>query len=395
ILDGILSWNSIPEFQFLSSMNAGTTYFISAVIADTGADGLPDLADPCRAVSSATPVTFYKYPIAFAGEDQLIGCNSQGITLSSAGSSNGPSFDYNWSSLTGILDGNPTDAQIIALSDGDYVLRVTQNIAGCVTFDTIQISLHQLSIDQLQINIIQPLCFGDCTGEIEIINATPDLFFDFGDGNFTNETLFDLVCSGTYPITVMDSLGCTRDTIVFIETQDPVEVSLGPDLKITIGDSVILIAQTYITTTGFNWFAADSCTSCVQITVAPLATTIYSVEVTDENLCTATDAIIVTVDFASEIFVPTVFSPNGDNINDRFVIGASRGLASIDHIEIYDRWGNKVFEENNFTPGDETHSWDGSYRGSMVNSGVYVFSIDAVFNDGRPLHLKGDITLLR
>ncbi len=396
---GIISWNTSPEFQFLAGMMAGTTYFISAVIGDEGAGGLPQLNDPCLDISPGTPVTFYKAPLAIAGEDQLLGCIVQGVTLSALGSSNGPTFEYLWSSINGTLEGSTDASEITALTEGVYILKVTQNIAGCVAYDSVTITRSELNITQLQLTSMPPLCVNDCNGTIDILNAPSSLLFDFGDGNFTNITLFTLACSGIQTITVMDSLGCTRDTTVTLTSPLPVIVNLGPDVNIILGDSISLTAQTDPAITIFDWAGVSSCITCPEIIVSPLATTTYTVVVTNENQCTATDDLLVTVEVIEEeidnIFVPTVFSPNGDGINDRFIIGAGDGLTTIHLLEIFDRWGSKIFEAKDFSPSDMAKSWDGSFRNSPVNAGVYVYKMDAVFDSGTPIHLTGDITVLR
>lgn len=68
------------------------------------------------------------------------------------------------------------------------------------------------------------------------------------------------------------------------------------------------------------------------------------------------------------IFIPNVFSPDGDHTNDTFqVIG--RGLDHLS-IEIYNRWGEMVFEAPNLN-----ESWDGNYRGKPCPIGTYVYQL--------------------
>ncbi len=396
---GIISWNTIPEFQFVPGMLASTTYFISAVTGDEGPGGLPQINDPCLAVSPGTPVTFYKDPVAVAGADQVLGCTAPGVTLRAVGSSIGPTFEYFWSTINGLLDGSPDSADITALSDGTYILKVTQNIAGCVALDTVTVTQHELDIDQLLLTGAPPLCVDDCNGIITILNSPMSFLFDFGDGNFSSDTSYNLACSGIHTIMIMDTLGCTRDTNITLPSPTELTVSLGPDVTILPGDSVTLNAQSDQAITNFNWPGASTCIACPQIIVSPLSTTTYIVVVTDDNQCTASDELLVTVETIKEeidnIYVPTVFSPNGDGINDRFVIDAGKGFTTIQHLEIFDRWGSKIFDVKDFSPSDLNTSWDGSFRNALVNPGVYVYKLNAVSDSGTPIHLSGDLTLLR
>jgi gliding motility-associated-like protein len=88
------------------------------------------------------------------------------------------------------------------------------------------------------------------------------------------------------------------------------------------------------------------------------------------------------------VYVPNVFTINGDAINDRLVVG---GLFIEEYkINIFDRWGNKVFESN-----DRDISWDGSFNGKPMPSGVYVYVIEVIGRSKQKVELTGTVTLIR
>jgi len=98
----------------------------------------------------------------------------------------------------------------------------------------------------------------------------------------------------------------------------------------------------------------------------------------------------------ARIFIPTAFSPNSDSVNDVFI---PEGLSVIINPElpgqkydfkIYNRWGELVFETNDFMKG-----WDGKYKGVIVQPGVYIYSVYAQGYDGHRFYLTGDVTVLR
>jgi gliding motility-associated-like protein len=90
------------------------------------------------------------------------------------------------------------------------------------------------------------------------------------------------------------------------------------------------------------------------------------------------------------VFIPNVFSPNRDNINDGFRIEFDKeGLLRFE-VSVYDRWGAVVF-----TSGDPAFEWLGDYLGRDLNPGVYVYRILIEREGERPLRLKGDVTLVR
>ena len=71
---GIIYWNSIPDFEFVTGMIADQIYYISAVVGNKGVNGLPDIGDPCLSISNATPIVFYSAPIKRRPE--ITNCNT-------------------------------------------------------------------------------------------------------------------------------------------------------------------------------------------------------------------------------------------------------------------------------------------------------------------------------
>ena len=98
--------------------------------------------------------------------------------------------------------------------------------------------------------------------------------------------------------------------------------------------------------------------------------------------------ITTTTEEEKEFFIPEIFSPNGDEINDIFYI-RGKGIDWI-LLRIYDRWGEMIFESKDINTG-----WDGRFRGKLMNSGVYVYHLQGAFLTGEEIDEKGDITLVK
>lgn len=97
-----------------------------------------------------------------------------------------------------------------------------------------------------------------------------------------------------------------------------------------------------------------------------------------------------------DVYVPNIFSPNGDGINDHFLVFTnSEALPSITYFRIFDRWGGLVMENYDVTPNDPNQGWDGTENGKPVNPGVYVWAINLNYQDGSSETIKGNVTLLR
>lgn len=99
---------------------------------------------------------------------------------------------------------------------------------------------------------------------------------------------------------------------------------------------------------------------------------------------------------SKDVFIPNVFSPNGDGFNDLFLVFSNpEAGAKISFLRIFDRWGGLVFERNDINPNDPQHGWNGMERGKFVNPGVYVFAVQLIYPDGVTEILTGDITVTR
>jgi gliding motility-associated-like protein len=109
------------------------------------------------------------------------------------------------------------------------------------------------------------------------------------------------------------------------------------------------------------------------------------------------DSVLLTTKIISStgLGISNVFSPNGDNINDVFYIFSARCVKSIKRFDIYNRWGNLVFSQINFLPNDPTFGWDGTYKGKMLNTDVFVYWFEVENQDGTSEIFKGDVTLIR
>jgi gliding motility-associated-like protein len=123
--------------------------------------------------------------------------------------------------------------------------------------------------------------------------------------------------------------------------------------------------------------------------VQPTVTTQYIVVSSNSIYCKVQDTVTVVVDVnCGDFFIPNVFSPNGDGLND--VINVHGRCISTFNLQIFNRWGEKVFETSS-----TSESWDGTFRGQKMDTGVFVYKADGVSIDGQSFNLKGNITLIR
>lgn len=393
---GILAWSFEPAFPFLPSIQSSKTYYISAVTGMKGADGFPDVADPCFSWSTGTPFLFYNPPVIDILDKVTIPCDPQQVQLDIGGSSTGPDFQYLWTATNGGILLGAADATVAqAIRPGTYHLTISHPLSGCRSEGEIIVGPDHVDIDSLLFSVDAPFCAGDCNGEIMIIQSGLHWLFDFGDGVFTNAILPVTHCPGSYVLTIKNETGCIADTVYTIPDVQPLSVDLGPDRTIHPGESVEIHATSPGNIVDYIWMGTDTCSGCATITVYPEQTTSYQIEVIDDHGCMATDQILITVLVSKDIFLPNVFSPNGDQINDELFIPPHQSLTAILRFEVYDRWGTLVFHATDPMPGSQGTKWNGTFRESILNPGVYTCIAEVEFSDGATRHLVWDATLVK
>lgn len=94
------------------------------------------------------------------------------------------------------------------------------------------------------------------------------------------------------------------------------------------------------------------------------------------------------------VYMPNIFSPNGDGINDFFIINGGQELTSVDNLTIFDRWGNQVYHQTSLSNGTNK-GWDGQSGGKEVSSGVYIYTANVFMDDGKERAISGMVTLIR
>lgn len=158
------------------------------------------------------------------------------------------------------------------------------------------------------------------------------------------------------------------------------------DTIITKGESTTLTASASGgTPTNFLWSGGSTTQSII---VSPSITTTYSVIVTDKP-CQEIAYITVEVELpCGEIMVPSAFSPNNDGQND--ILNIYGNCYSSLLLQIYDRWGEKVFETNDIAKG-----WDGKLNGNTFNTGIFVYNLMVSLEDETTINKQGNISLIR
>jgi gliding motility-associated-like protein len=162
----------------------------------------------------------------------------------------------------------------------------------------------------------------------------------------------------------------------------------GGNKKMCAGESVVLGTDDD-SRRQYRWSPAVglSDSTAAKPLASPTETTTYYLYVIDEFVQESYDTVTVEVIYC-DIFIPNIFSPNGDGQNDVLYV-RGQGIEQLSFV-VYNRWGQKVFETK-----DPNHGWDGTINGKPAETGVYVYHVNAVLHDGLVVSRHGDVTLVR
>jgi gliding motility-associated-like protein len=249
-----------------------------------------------------------------------------------------------------------------------------QTVTGCDSIEILELSVRPNTRDTITVNI--------CEGQ----------YYSFRDQ--------DLRFEGTYTDTVAGNNECYHiHTLVLDVHPNEIMINMPDDTIVNLGDEIQISPQ--ITSPNglgeFFWSPIDalSCAECVNTWAAPLKTTTYTFYIRDTVGCELDARITIFVDTNVDIYIPNVFSPNRDGINDMFFVQSGGGVEEIEKLQIYDRWGERVFETRNIPPNEPLFGWDGTRKGQDMNPAVFVYTTTVRLDNGQRLILKGDVTLVR
>ena len=303
---------------------------------------------------------------------------------------------------------------------GTYIVYAIQN--NCISPDTsFEVIIHQSPTKPI-ITTINPLCIGDNLN-LQSVSSLPNgppnatlLYTWNGPGrgfpiNLAHAEINNVIIQdeGIYTITVYSpGTGCSSqsDTLIMIGGYPIVNINAGNELVLPAGQ--ILDLNSTIVNAGdphilpmkiYEWSPNSDIQCNDPKCSAPLATIkndiCYSVKAINIYGCYGRDTICVKVFCENtQVFIPNAFTPNGDGFNDILMV-RGKGIAKVKSFRIFNRWGEIVFERNDFPPNDPHFGWDGRIKGIVGEPAVYVYTAEAVCENGSVFFYKGNTTILK
>ncbi len=285
------------------------------------------------------------------------------------------------------------------LPAGEVKVSVT-DVRGC----SLEFSENLTAPDSLIVNfeVAGETCFGKKNGEIHVIstaNGAAPFQFSFENAPFSSQTDWENLPPGYFQIEARDANNCTQKYAATLPEGPGFQFSAGADTCIFSGDSLRWnpISSRQIDTLiftpkqfsvfeksqGGGWFF-------------PKYDTQFSVFAIDVSGCVAMDTFQICVEKERSIFVPNIFSPTSEKIeNQRLIVFADRGVSEILEFQIHDRFGAEVYKSGKFLPNQIDVGWDGKVSGRLAPPGIYAWFGRVKFSDGREKMVEGDVLLVR
>lgn len=272
----------------------------------------------------------------------------------------------------------PTSTKVINACEGDVVSHLGFNLTSDTTFEVTVPNL--VSCDSL---ITYHVIFNPSPSATE--------YYEFCAG--TSVDVNGILVSADTTVIELRPNGNTCDSLIYMEITFVGEQASGDWIYLDEDSTFIRAVNTSggnVAQTAFFW--GDN-SETIQAGASQAQHTysepgLYNLKIVSESDLGCTDTVSFDVWVPEDVlnkklFIPNVFTPNGDGANDLFAIKGNDVLSY--HIQIYTRWGQLIFESN-----DIEKPWDGKYNGQFCPEGTYLYH---VISDGEKQN--GFLTLFR
>lgn len=294
--------------------------------------------------------------------------------------------------------------RITVSKSGTYSIEVTNPGNHCKVIKFVNVIEDSLRIIDVEIKTKNILCnekYGNIAS-VTVTGGNGNLVFALGPGR---DSLIANIegasfIPGRYTLFILDSKNCEFKKDFEITSIPSVNSDIGPDIELKLGESKtidlsILSDPALVKTIEWNPPTYLSCTDCEDPIASPPVDFEYEVTITDTNGCKSIERIKINVE-DPEVWLPNVFSPNGDGVNDWFYpVGSNPDVSMVNIFQIYDRWGELIYSNSGFRPNDERKGWNGFNREQQCNPGVYVYWMEVELVNGKKYTYKGDLTLIK
>ncbi len=362
--DNGATWVDIPgetTMSYTHTFSTAGNFLYRLTVAEATNIGIPR----CRVASNQLTIVIDSIPKPNAGNSSPA-CAGAAVTLTASNAQ-----QYAWTGPNGYTasTASPVISASTVANQGKYYVQVTTS-GGCVALDSTVVTIHPLPAASAGADA------AICSGSTTVLNASGGVKYLWTPvTGLSNPNIANPIASPgtttTYTVMVYDQYNCSLADSVLVTVYNSPVANAGPDKKMVAGQSVQLGGSASGDSISYFWTPAlyiDNTGSLTPIVSPPVDFT-YTLHVTSAKGCgVATDDVFVRV--FQKVIIPNAFSPNGDGINDLWVIdGLDTYPESV--TEVFNRYGQLVFRSIGYPK-----PWNGSYNGKPLPVGTYYYIID-------------------
>lgn len=377
---GALTYSWSPP----NSLSSSSGSLVIANPAATTVYSVTGLNSYSCAHTASTGVSVIPLPnlVVQASSQKICKGNSVNITASGATS-------YSWSPSATLSSGYLPLVTATPTANTIYTV-IGYNVSGTLTCPEVKKEISIQVIPQVTPSVINSasVCVGGSTplyasgGSSYVWNPATGL----SNALIANPNAHPLATT-IYTVHVSNAGQCGNTATVIVYVNPTPTVYAGENKTYNLDEEMIIKA---VGEGELTWIYGEGiyCKDCPTTFVYPKRSGCYIVQAVNKYNCKATDEVCIDVTTEYSIYVPNSFTPNGDGLNDVFNVYGT-GIIRL-KLLVYDRWGEKIFESN-----DQSKGWDGSYKNSLCEQGVYTYVINYTTLDRKALEKSGHINLIR
>ena len=367
----VIDWSNGANVDSIYGLSIGTYYVTVSDVNNCATTNYIEISQPEQILSNLLSENI-----------TCFGFNNGQITVSPTGGV----IPYSYSWAHNIL---LTDNVANSLDAGSYSVSIIDN-NNCLEVSTVDIT--QPDPLMITVNKEDISCYGMDDGYISLslFGGTPEYNYVWSNENNQNyeyeEASVDNLTGGIYNINILDLHNCQIDTSVSIDEPDKLIVDpiirrpTCPDIQ---DGYVELNIDGGIEPYYIYWDNGSS-----EENLYDIRSGIYDLIINDENSCEIDTSFTIRSAHNFCLEIPSAFSPNEDNINDKWEINMQE-LYPYAEIEVFDRWGKRVFYSKGY---EESQYWDGIFSGKKLPMDNYFYIIYLRNGASR---ISGTVTLLR
>lgn len=342
-----------------------------------------ETADGCE--GPATPITITVNPTpdppVVTGETEY--CEGDPVSILTATAGLGGSIE--WKNASGTLVGTGLNYTPVLVL-GATSIFVYETLGSC-TSDPTEVIINVQLAPTISLPESLEICFGD---SIRVTAENNGGIITWSDGQ-EGETVWLNPESTTTIIATATNPACgsaTDDMLIRVNPLPTIFSSNDTIIGLGGGLSMWAFSEDAISFTWSPSILNCESTDCGEVYAVPDRPTVYIVTALDENGCENSDSIVVDMDGIMELFVPNIFSPNGDGSNDELIVFGPRIFEF--NMEIYDRWGKRVFQST-----DQNEHWDGTFNEKTLSPQTFVYIITGTNVSGETIKFEGNVTIIK